>query len=89
MIHRCKSPFSTRVKGMPRVVAAGELVDDSDPVFKGREHLFESVDVYVERVDKKRVSNVTVESATANPGEVRQVTKPRKPRKASEPSESE
>lgn len=94
-IHRCKSPFSTRINGVPRVVTGGELVDDSDPVFKGREAHFEAVETYVDRLADKRVSNVTVEQATAEPGELRQVSKPKRgpgrPRKAKadpEPVES-
>lgn len=69
-IYRCKEPFRTTVNGAKRVVPAGELVEDTDPVFKGREHLFESVDTYVTRRDTR------VERATAEPGEKRSVGRP-------------
>lgn len=75
-IYRCKEPFRTTVNGVKRIVPAGELVEDSDPVFKGREHLFEAVDTYVSR----RVAGV--ERATAEPGEKRTVGRPRAAKKA-------
>jgi hypothetical protein len=48
MIYRCKQPFSTSVSGRKRIVSAGELVSDSDPVLKGRQHLFEPVEEHVQ-----------------------------------------
>lgn len=45
----------------PRAVKPGDLVDATDPVVKGREHLFESPEGHVEQ-------------ATAAPGELRNVT---------------
>ncbi|ASU81509.1 hypothetical protein CDO52_00755 [Nocardiopsis gilva YIM 90087] len=68
MIYRCKEAFATQVAGVKRVVPAGELVEDTDPVFKGRERLFEPVGDYVSR----RGSGV--ERATAEPGEKRVVS---------------
>lgn len=70
-IYRCKEPFRTNVNGAKRVVPAGELVEDTDPVFKGREHLFEPVGDYVSRHGEARV-----ERATAEPGEKRSVGRP-------------
>ncbi|GHH87820.1 hypothetical protein [Streptomyces capitiformicae] len=70
-IYRCKEPFRTTVNGAKRVVPAGELIEDSDPVFKGREHLFQKVDDYVAR------HSPTVERATAEPGEKRGLGRPR------------
>lgn len=56
-----------------RVVAAGELVDSDDPILQGREQYFEPVDTYVTRRSAR-----AVETATAAPGEVRTVKRPRK-----------
>jgi hypothetical protein len=61
--------------GVPRVVRPGDLFDASDPAVKKRGHLFETVEVNVER-------RATVEAATAAPGERRSVSVPRKTRKA-------
>ena len=62
MLLRCKTSF--RPAGRPVMVQRGDLVDSSDPVVNGREHLFESVEDIVE-------------AATAAPGESRTVA-PRK-----------
>lgn len=45
-----------------RFVAAGELVEDSDPILRGREHLFDA---------PVRAAGPVIESATAAPGEKR------------------
>lgn len=83
---RCKSPFSVRIGGVPRVVAAGELIQDTDPAYKGRENLFEAVDTFVDRIAAKRVDRVMpVEAATAEPGEMRALPKrSRKPKSVGE-----
>ncbi|MFD5294781.1 hypothetical protein ACFWJU_06195 [Streptomyces mutabilis] len=65
-------PFTAYVDGMPRVVRAGDLVEDSDPVMRGRTHLFESVDDHV----AQQRPRATVETATADPGEPRALTGP-------------
>ena len=71
-IKRCKASFAVSVNGVPRMVTAGQLVEASDPVIKGREHLFEDAETYVsDRAPK-------VEQATAEPGERRSVLPPRK-----------
>lgn len=71
-IKRCKASFAVSVNGVPRMVTAGQLVDASDPVIKGREALFEDAETYVsDRAPR-------VEQATAEPGERRSVL----PRKA-------
>lgn len=62
---RVKEPFAVDVKGAPRVLTAGQLVDSADPVVKGREHLFETLDTYMDRK--------APEQATAAPGERRSV----------------
>lgn len=59
--------FST---GHPEVYNPGRLVDENDPVVKGRERHFESAEV--------TASRTRVESATAAPGERRTRTRPAK-----------
>ncbi len=49
------------------VVVRGDLVDDNDPIVKGREHLFESIE--------SAVKPSSVEQATAAPGKRRSVTR--------------
>ncbi|OLZ72568.1 hypothetical protein AVW11_04025 [Streptomyces amritsarensis] len=67
-IKRSKASFAVSVNGVPRVVPAGQLVDASDPVIKGRETLFEDAEAYVyDRTPQ-------VERATAEPGERRSLT---------------
>lgn len=61
---RAKETFFTTANLM---VTAGDLVADKDPIVKGREHLFEPVE--------SAVKPSSVESATANPGEARTVTR--------------
>lgn len=78
-IKRCKASFAVVVNGAPRVVTAGQLIDDSDPVVKGREASFEDVETYV----SERKSRV--EQATADPGEKRSVGRPAA-KKASAPA---
>lgn len=55
--------------GAPRVVKAGQIVADDDPVVKGRENAFESVDAHLAR-------RARTEQATADPGEPRALTPP-------------
>lgn len=64
---RVKEPFAIDVDGAPRVFTAGQLVDSTHPAVKGREHLFESLDVYMDRAKP--------EQATAAPGEKRSLSK--------------
>lgn len=71
-IKRCKASFAVIENGAPRVITAGQLVDDKDPVVKGREANFEDVETYVS--DHKP----RVEQATADPGEKRSVGQPAK-----------
>lgn len=83
MALRCTKSFSAYVDGSPRVVRAGQLVEDDDPIVKGREASFESVDAHL------AARRPRVEQATADPGEQRNLTtpptsagdgKPRRPR---------
>lgn len=88
--YRCREAFTAYGKGGDlgdiRVIAAGTLVADGDPVLKGRESLFEKVEDHVEKYgrrdrvtkdsEKERDSKV-VERATADPGERRSVGRPK------------
>ncbi|CAL9665061.1 hypothetical protein SUDANB145_07119 (plasmid) [Streptomyces sp. enrichment culture] len=66
MALRSKRSFAAYGPGGPRVVKAGQIVADDDPVVKGREDAFESVDAHLARRPR-------TEQATAGPGEVRTV----------------
>lgn len=57
-VFQARSAFVTEVGGKRRLVRAGELVSEGDPVLKGRAHLFVAV-------------SEAVEQATAAPGEKR------------------
>lgn len=85
-IKRCKASFAVSVNGVPRMVTAGQLVDASDPVIKGREALFEDVETHV--ADKAARQAPKVEQATAEPGEKRSVA-PRQQAKKTAPSKPE
>lgn len=63
---RAKEPFSFNdINGVPRNVSSGDLFDSADRNVKGREHLFETVEV---DVDRRRKATAGVEDATAEPG---------------------
>ncbi|MFE7236091.1 hypothetical protein ACFVAF_36865 [Streptomyces sp. NPDC057596] len=70
MALRCKRSFSAYVDGSLRVVRAGQLVEDDDPIVTGREASFESVDAHL------AARRPRVEQATAAPGEQRNLTSP-------------
>ncbi|MEU2764259.1 hypothetical protein [Streptomyces sp. NPDC007094] len=73
MALRCIRSFAAYVEGRPRVVKAGTLVIDGDPVVKGREASFESVDAHLQKRGRG------VEATTADPGTVRTLTPPTEP----------
>ncbi|MEU2901347.1 hypothetical protein ABZ771_00390 [Streptomyces globisporus] len=73
MALRCIRSFAAYVEGKPRVVKAGALVADDDPVVKGREVSFQSVDAHLQKRGRG------VEAATADPGTVRTLTPPAEP----------
>ncbi|MYU24757.1 hypothetical protein [Streptomyces sp. SID8352] len=73
MALRCKKSFSAYVNGAPRVVKTGQLVPDDDPIVKGRETSFESVDAHL------AARRPRVEQATADPGQPRDLTPPAPP----------
>lgn len=70
MALRCKKSFAAYVNGTPRVVKVGALVADDDPIVKGREASFESVDAHLSARKQQ------VEQATADPGQPRDLTPP-------------
>ncbi|WP_426568095.1 hypothetical protein [Streptomyces canus] len=72
-IKRCKSPFSVWNNGVPRVITGGQLIEDTDPVYKTHGHLFEDVETFVSDT-AARASGV--ERATAEPGEKRSLFAP-------------
>lgn len=73
-IKRCVAAFAASVDGTPRMYTVGLLVDASDPIIKGREHLFEDVETHV--ADKAARQAPRVEQATAGPGEKRSLAPP-------------
>lgn len=69
-IVRATQPFAfTDTAGVPRVVRAGDLYDETDPNVKGRENLFEPVETAASR------TAAVVETATAAPGEKRSLSR--------------
>lgn len=73
----------------PHDFTAGTIVDiEKTSGYKGREHLFEDVEVYVDRVDtakaastqadKPKAANKPVEAATSEPGEKRDLSTPKR-----------
>jgi hypothetical protein len=76
MTHRCTGGFAVYVDGQPRVFAGGALVADDDPILASHRHLFEPVESHVARRDALPQSAGAVETATAGPGELRQISAP-------------
>lgn len=77
---RCKESFSREIPGHGEVVVrVGDIVRDTDPVAKGCEAYFESLEAAVRTFGKPEKK---VEQATANPGERRDFSKnPRQQRR--------
>lgn len=63
--------------GLPRVFTPGVLMSTDDPDYKGKEALFESVEVAAERAAKQAAGEV-VEDVSAQPDTNRSVTRPRR-----------
>lgn len=77
--HAARESFSfTSTDGMPRFFGTGDLCDDTDPDFRGREHLFQPVEEAAATAHNRRGGRGVraMETATAAPGEVRQTTHP-------------
>ncbi|MBQ1096334.1 hypothetical protein KBY55_09580 [Streptomyces sp. b94] len=70
MALRCTKSLAVYVNGSPRVVQAGQLVQDDDPILQGRATCFESVDAHL------AARRPRVEQATADPGQPRDLTPP-------------
>jgi hypothetical protein len=81
-IYRAKEAFAFDGKdGVPQVVRPGDLMSDGDPNFKGKEQLFEKVEVAAQRaVDRPKgkteeaTAKPKVEEATAEPNAKRSVS---------------
>lgn len=66
-IYRVREPFAfDQSDGVQRVMRPGDLVDENDPAYKGREALFETVEVATTRA---------LEVTSAAPGERRTRTR--------------
>jgi len=79
---RAREAFTAMVDGVPASVSAGEVIDASDPVAKGRAGLFEEVTASEASRGRVKVTNppspaprtrTRTEQATAAPGELRDV----------------
>lgn len=78
-ILRAKDSFAfVDATGNPRIVGTGDLVASDDPLVKGRESFFERVEAAARRL-------AGIEEATAEPGAVRSVGRPRKVPTPAEP----
>lgn len=73
---RVVEAFTYFVGNVPRVLRAGDLVDEKDPCVKKCPDRFERVEATAERL--RGVYDPPVEQATAAPGEKRSVAKPAK-----------
>jgi hypothetical protein len=80
MTQRCKGGFAVQTEGGPLVFSAGRLVSDEDPILRTHAHLFEPVEVQVQRQEAvpQSVTAVATETASAAPGEVRQTSTARR-----------
>lgn len=73
-VYRAKAGFCYDDKdGVPRIVAPGELMLDTDPGFKGREDLFDPVEAHV-ATESARRRGKPVEDASAEPNSRRSVS---------------
>ncbi|MGP4088546.1 hypothetical protein [Streptomyces sp. KR55] len=85
MYYRCREAFVTRIDGARVSIAVGDLVEDSEDVYKARPTAFETVDDYMAKRRARRGAprgRAAVEQASAAPGEMRSLTKPPTPRRA-------
>lgn len=76
-LKRCISSFAAVVNGRPHVINVGDLVDDGNELYKGRERLFENASPTAGAPK----AGPTVEQATAAPGDKRRTSKPREVKK--------
>lgn len=78
---QAKDAFAVTLKGVPVVVSPGDRYYSDDPIVKGREALFEELDVQSSLSDRRAASLASplgsaVETATADPGLRRRRTRP-------------
>lgn len=73
-VYRAREAFAyTDKQGTPRAISPGYLMSDDDPNFKGKEKLFEPVEVAAARA-------AGIEETTAEPGALRSLSVPRRGR---------
>lgn len=77
-ILRCTEAFAVMEGNVPRVVRTDDIVDSDDPVIKGHEGSFEPVEDHLNRQRRIREGETPTETATADPGQKRTRTAPRK-----------
>lgn len=75
MVWRVKEAYSFDHNGVPVTMRVGDLLEDSDLRAVGREQFLEAAQDAAQRA--AGTAPATVETATAAPGELRSVTKPR------------
>ena len=75
-ILRCVEPFAVQDGNLPRVMRSGDVVESDDPIVKGHESMFEPVESFIVRRAAGTSTGTMLETATADPGEKRAVTKP-------------
>lgn len=71
-----RQAFSVDVKGVPFAVAAGDRFWATDPIVKGREAMFRELTVRSSQPTPPTAP--AVETASAEPGSTRRITRPRK-----------
>lgn len=72
-IYRCIEAFAfvDKTRGVPRSLTPGDLMSGDDPAYRGKEHLFEKVEVASARQAGRKPP---VEDASADPNEKRSVS---------------
>lgn len=85
-IVEARQSFSMNLRGAPYAVGAGDRFWSDDPIVKGRECLFRELVVRDSR-PPRRPTTSAVETATAEPGSTRKVTRPRGGSKQDEPKD--
>lgn len=81
-IVRADQPFAVQLpNGTPLMIQAGDLFYSDDPVVKDRERLFGDVSIRTSAGPRERssVTGSAVETASAEPGGRRRMTRPKGP----------
>lgn len=76
-IVEARQAFAVDVRGVPFSVAAGDRFWASDPILKGREAMFRELTVRSSQPTPPPAA-AAVETASADPGAARRITRPRK-----------